>query len=262
MDTEQREQVGRVWSAGRYEDLAGLLEPASSRLARSVASTDPGQAIDVAAGTGSLAVALARTGWRTSAVDVAPRLVEVGRSRTASLGLAIDWGIGVLDDLPAGDASVDLVGSSFGLIFAPVPEAALREAHRVLRPGGRLALTVWPVDGFMATMSAAMGEFLPPGAPVLAPFRWGDRDELDRLLQPRFEEVQVEPDVLRWDFGTPADAVEFLFTASPGHVAAEAAAGSRAPELRAAVEQHLVEAVGPEASSIDLDFWVATARAR
>jgi ubiquinone/menaquinone biosynthesis C-methylase UbiE len=105
--------------------------------------------LDVGTGTGTLALAAAAR-WPDAEViasDAAPGMLTVARSRATENGLPTDGRLsfvhGPADDLPLPDGSVDAVISSFVFQLVPDRLAALREAHRLLRPGGRLAYVTW-----------------------------------------------------------------------------------------------------------------------
>jgi len=123
--------------------LLELVEPAVSRRRDAVI-------LDLGSGTGPLArAAVAR--WpevRVLAVDPSGGMLDVGRAESARTLVAsarrrISWVSGVAERLPAGDGSVDVVVSSFTLQYLRHRAAGLREAHRVLRPGGAIAVVTW-----------------------------------------------------------------------------------------------------------------------
>ncbi|MFT4287374.1 class I SAM-dependent methyltransferase [Nocardioides sp.] len=231
--------MSNLWELGDYPALARRLEPAAAAI---VAAAGPGRgrfALDVAAGTGSVALRLADSGWRTAATDAAPGMVRLGEAATGDAGHDVEWRVAELAEQPFEDASQDLVTSSFGLIFAPDPEAAMAEVARVLTPAGRLVLTAWTDDGYMAGMTAAMTAYLPDPGPGPRPGRWGSASFLRELLGPRFLDLEIERRALPWAFPTAAAGRHWLARVSPAHIAAIAAAGPEGEAMMDAVEEHL-----------------------
>jgi SAM-dependent methyltransferase len=100
--------------------------------------------VDVGCGRGGpgLWVAVA-TGARLTGVDIAPTALEAARTRAAAAGVDAAFVEGRFEDLPLADADADVVMSIDALLFTPDKAAAVRELHRVLRPGGTLVLTSW-----------------------------------------------------------------------------------------------------------------------
>ena len=113
-----------------------------------LAAPAPGDAVlDVACGTGVVSVAAARAvgpAGRVLGVDLADAMVQASRQRARGLGLGqaaferMD-----AEQLQLPDASFDLALCALGLMYVPDSDSALRELHRVLRPGGRVVLAVW-----------------------------------------------------------------------------------------------------------------------
>lgn len=136
---------------------APVIGPASLRLldlvAPAVVDIPEAVIVDVGAGTGALSrAAVAR--WprvRAIAVDPSAGMLEVGRAEaTRTLDRAawrrIDWLTGVAEHLPVADGSADAVVSSFTLSYLLDRAAALRDAYRVIRPGGVIAVVTWLAD--------------------------------------------------------------------------------------------------------------------
>jgi ArsR family transcriptional regulator len=96
---------------------------------------------DVGAGEGTVALMLARRAKRVIAVDSSRKMVEYGRTLVDKHGLEnLEYRAGDMEELPIGDSEVDLVLMHQSLHHAIHPDRALMEAHRVLRPGGSIAL--------------------------------------------------------------------------------------------------------------------------
>ncbi len=141
----------------------------------------PGQTIlELAAGTGETGfLAAARLGetGRLISSDRSPNMVEAARRTAQGLGLAnVEFRVLDSERLELEDASVDGVLSRFGFILRGDPPPALREARRVLRPGGRLAFSVWAArerNAWMTVPADVMAEL--GHLPVREP---GERDLL------------------------------------------------------------------------------------
>ncbi|GGD47341.1 class I SAM-dependent methyltransferase [Pseudoxanthomonas indica] len=142
------QRYGWDLAADAYEFLWQQQLSAAHRQLLLLAAPLPGESVlDVASGTGLIALTVADlvggTGHVTG-VDISERMVEAARQRAAALGLD-NVGFARMDgeQLECADATFDLVICALGLMYMPDPEQALREFHRVLRPGGRVALAVW-----------------------------------------------------------------------------------------------------------------------
>jgi SAM-dependent methyltransferase len=188
----------------------------------------PGQRVlELAAGpgdTGFLAAELVRPGGTLISSDGADAMLGVALGRARDLGatnvefkrLQLDW-----IDLPT--ASVDAVLCRWGLMFALDPAAALQEARRVLRPGGRIALAVWdvPEGNPWATIPTRalveLGHVEPPDPTAPGMFTLADHARLRNLLEAAgFVEVVLEPVALsRPETGVAAFLNETLDLSRP-----------------------------------------------
>src|SRR5215475_2176295 len=111
------------------------------------AGARPGERVlDIACGTGIVArTAAGRVGSGGTVVglDVSAPMLDVARVVAAGEGLSIKWREGSAMKLPFPDTAFDVTLCQQGLQFFPDRATALREMHRVLGPGGRVALSVW-----------------------------------------------------------------------------------------------------------------------
>jgi SAM-dependent methyltransferase len=175
------------WSIGHYETTAEQLLPAAREVVE-VAGVRPGERVlDVGCGTGNAALLAAARGARVTAVDPAARLLDVGRARAAAEGHEVEFLVGEAAALPVADGGFDVVLSVFAAIFAPDPEAALRDMTRVLAPDGRLVLSAWMPGGAISRMGQVAGQAVraavgAPSAPP--PFPWHDTDAVVGLASP------------------------------------------------------------------------------
>jgi SAM-dependent methyltransferase len=99
--------------------------------------------LDIACGPGFVASAGRARGAVARGLDFSPAMLAVARARDA----AVRFDEGDAEVLPYADAAFDAVVSNFGIHHVPRPVFALREAHRVLRAGGRVAFSFWAEPG-------------------------------------------------------------------------------------------------------------------
>jgi SAM-dependent methyltransferase len=135
-----------AWGSAPFERITHQLAPMHEHL---VARLAPGQGerwLDVATGTGAVALLAARAGARVTGIDFAGELLDTARELAATEGLDVHFDHGDAERLPYEDESFDVVSSAVGLIFAPDHEAVAAELVRVLRPGGRLGIAAWRPD--------------------------------------------------------------------------------------------------------------------
>lgn len=136
---ERRQRIRRVFAAvaPRYDLMNDLMSFAIHRWWKRVlvrrCAASRGLVVDLASGTGDVAGLLRGPGRQVVACDPSLPMMTVGRRRHADIA----WCAGEAERLPFADGSVDLLVISFGLRNATELTAALREIHRVLRPGGR-----------------------------------------------------------------------------------------------------------------------------
>src|SRR5437764_4648011 len=120
----------------------------------------PGQhVLDVACGTGVVAVTAARAGARVSGLDLTPELIARARENSRIAGVEIDWHEGDVEQMPFADRMFDTVVSQYGHMFGPRPEVAIGEMLRVLKPGGTVAFSTWPPELFIGRMFVLISRY-------------------------------------------------------------------------------------------------------
>jgi ubiquinone/menaquinone biosynthesis C-methylase UbiE len=151
----------------------------------------PGErVVDVACGTGIVArLAAGHVGQSGSVVgvDINPHMIAVALSLMAPAGASIEWREGSALALPLADDEFDLALCQAGLQFIPDRPAALREMYRVLKPGGRVAISVWASIERNPVQSIVWGTIARhlnmPLADINPAFTLGDAGQLRSLLE-------------------------------------------------------------------------------
>jgi ubiquinone/menaquinone biosynthesis C-methylase UbiE len=219
-----KEAARELWSRGDYVRIAERIEPVAREVVDACAISAGQEVLDVAAGNGNLAVVAAREGAAVVASDLTPAMVELGRMRTETEGLEVDWVVADAEELPFEDGRFDCAASVFGAMFAPRPEVAAREMFRVVRPGGTVGLANWTPEGFIGRWFGFRQRYGPPLPPdVPPPLEWGREDVVRERFDGLAASVSVERCLLRWSFESPDAALKFYGeTAGPGLALMEA----------------------------------------
>ena len=202
-----KERTKLVWSLGDYTEIARLTGQAAQPLVDACAVSAGQEALDLAAGSGNVALAAAAEGARVIASDITPAMLELGRRRSSEAGFEIEWVEADAEELPFADASFDCVLSAFGAMLAPRPDVMAREAFRVLRPGGTFGMTAWTPDSMIPAQSALAAEYLPPPPGLPTPSDWGDPDVARARLADVAGSVTIEVRSAEW---TGASADEYV----------------------------------------------------
>src|SRR5882724_4127648 len=132
-----------VWTAGDFLPIARSFAPGAEEFIARLALRPGETVLDVACGTGNLAIPAARAGARVSGIDIAPNLIAEARLEARSAGLGIAFEVGDAEALPYDDGRFDTTVTMFGAMFAFRPERAATELLRVTRSGGRVAMANW-----------------------------------------------------------------------------------------------------------------------
>ena len=150
--------------------------------------------LDVACGTGVVAITASRIGARVRGLDLSPVLLEDARKSAALIAADIEFVEGDVEAMPYPDATFDVVLSQFGHMFAPRPEVAIAEMLRVLKPNGRIAFSTWPPELLVGQMFGLVAKYLPPPAGAAPPPSWGDPNIVRQRLGDAVTEVEFHRD--------------------------------------------------------------------
>jgi SAM-dependent methyltransferase len=207
-------------SVGTSPDMAALKTKLRStwiagdfgEIARFYTSDDfkPGtKVLDVACGTGNLALPAARAGAVVTGVDIAPNLVEQARENAKGEGLDIRFGEGDAEALPYEDASFDAVVTMFGAMFAPRPDLVAAELKRVCRPGGVIAMANWTPTGFIGQMFKTTAVHFPLPSGMASPVLWGVEEKVRERFTEGISKLETSIQSVNWAFPfSPAEVVE------------------------------------------------------
>jgi SAM-dependent methyltransferase len=173
-----------TWADGDYAAVAEHIDDVPPAAVLAAAGDVSGlRLLDVATGTGNLAIRAAEAGASVTGLDLVDELLDVARDRAEERGQAITWVEGDAEALPFGDDGFDVVTSIFGVQFAPRSAVVAAELVRVCRPGGTIVLANWTPGGLIGQLFQTMGKHMPPPPPfVTPPPRWGDEAHLRELF--------------------------------------------------------------------------------
>lgn len=229
-----------TWMAGDFGQIAKYGEPAAEQfIARR--PIKPGmRVLDVACGTGNLAIPAAKAGAIVTGADIATNLLEQARARAKREGVNVQFDEGDAEQLPYPDASFDLIVSMFGAMFAPLPERVAAELVRVCRPSGQIAMANWTPRGFIGQMFKVTSAHVPPPPGVPSAVLWGDEATVRERLRDGSTDLQLTPVMasLKYPFSVPETVEFFRLYYGPTQRAIAALPEDKQPALRRDLENH------------------------
>jgi SAM-dependent methyltransferase len=242
------EQAGWERAAEFYGDAFGpLTSQTAPWLLEAVRAARGTRLLDVASGPGFIAAAAAGLGSDVIGLDFAAAMVAEARRRLPTL----TFREGDAESLPFEAGSFDAVVMNFGLLHLARPDAAMAEAHRVLRPGGRYAFTVWAAPERAVAFGLALRAIeevgnpnvpLPEGPPF---FRFSDAAETGRTLESiGFTDVDARELPLVWRLRSADEVFEAL---SRGGVRTAAVLRAQTPAALDAIRAAVRRGVEPYA---------------
>ena len=157
--------VRTMWALGDYHRFATATVWGLGPVLVDACGVSAGQRVlDVAAGTGNVAIRAAQAGASVVASDVTPENFDAGRRAAREAGVDLEWVEGNAEALPFGDGEFDVVTSCFGAMFAPDHQATASELLRVCRPGGVIGMINFTPEGAGGDFFRVLGSYAPPAA--------------------------------------------------------------------------------------------------
>jgi SAM-dependent methyltransferase len=202
-------EAREVWSTGTYERFAARLAPVQDQLVNLLNITKIDRVLDLATGTGEIAVRAARSGAAVTGIDVAEPMLAKARERAEEEGVEITFDLGSVEYLPYDDACFDVLVSNFGLIFAPDHANVAAELARVSCQGARLGFTAWKPNPKLGELYRRFTEDPIEGREA---FEWGREDHVEDMLGEDFE-LEFEDGTL-WLEAESAEEIWKLFSES------------------------------------------------
>lgn len=250
-----------------YEQVFEPFTLGFASTAISALGLNPGQAVlDVGAGSGGAALAMAEQGLRVTAVDAAARMVERIQERASERGLAVDARTMDGQALKLSDGSFDGALSVLGIILFPDARLGLAEMRRVVRPGGRASVVTWTqAENYELAreLRAAIQQVWPdqPPAPLPAQLRYREETDFRKL----FEAAGLgEPEITTVTAELRAPSARWLAERmgfAPGMAAAVAGLGGRTSAVIERFVENLETRLGKGSIGLSGVAFVGTAPA-
>jgi ubiquinone/menaquinone biosynthesis C-methylase UbiE len=234
--------VRAMWALGDYHRFARETVWEVGPVVIEACGITAGQRVlDVAAGTGNVAIRAAEAGAQVVAADLTPENFDAGRREARARGVELEWVEADAEALPFQDESFDVVTSSFGAMFAPDHQAVADEMLRVCRPSGTIGMANFVPEGTGAAFFEALGAFLPPPPPgTQPPLLWGEEGHVRDLFGDRVASLELTRRTYVERSASPEAYVE-LFRTTFGPIVALRDQLAGDPERAAQLDRELDE---------------------
>jgi len=182
-----------MWALGDYHTFATSTVWELGPVLVDACRISRGQRVlDVAAGTGNVAIRAAMTGAAVVASDLTPEHFDAGRRAARKAGVEVEWIEGDAEALPFKDEEFDVVTTCFGAIFAPDHQKVAEELLRVCRAGGVIGMINFTPEGRGGDFFRLLAPYAPPPPPdALPPLMWGNQDHVRKLFAQRVEALEM-----------------------------------------------------------------------
>ena len=201
--------MSEIWSVGSYERIAARFAPVHDQLIDRLAIAPGDRVLDLASGTGEVAIRAARAGGTVTAIDFAAPMIEKARRRAEEENVDVSFDLGNVEYLPYDDASFDVLASAFGLVFAPDHANVASELARVSCAGGRLGFTACKPNPKLGELYRRFTDEPIEGREA---YEWGREDHVENMLNEDFE-LEFEDGTL-WLEASSGEEIWKLFSES------------------------------------------------
>ncbi len=209
-EIKARQQI--TWGSGDYAKIAWITVPLADSLVEAVDLRPGSRALDVATGTGHVALAAARRFCVAVGVDYVPTLLEVARRRAAAEGLEVTFVEGDAENLPCSDGDFDYVLSAIGAMFAPNQEQTAHELLRATRSGGTIGMINWTPTGFIGELFKTIAKHVPPPFELKPAALWGSEERVRELFGDGVSSLIFRTSKLRQRYLSPEHYADFFLT--------------------------------------------------
>lgn len=207
-----------TWSCGRYDAIGDRIATIATEVVAAAQRRGPfADVVDLACGTGSVALAACAAGAAVTGVDITPELIALGRRKAEAARADISWVTGDASDTGLPSGSFDAVVSNMGIIFVE-PTRQVAEIARLLKPGGVVSFSAWVPDPATPFYKPIATVLTPPPASGHSPDEWGIAETITDRLSADFDGIEIESGTRTWQLGTIDDAMYLLAHESPIHV--------------------------------------------
>lgn len=261
-DPSAAERAKHIWTIGSYSAIAPTFLGMAAHLVRSANVQRGDRLLDVACGTGNVAITAARRGARVTGADITPSMLEVARTNAEIADIEEpEWRECDAAAMPFDDDAFDATLSCVGHVFAEPPDTVARELVRVTRPGGTVAFTSWTPDSVVPAMGQAVQAYLPPDPdPSPPPVAWGDPGVVHDRLDGAVDNLTFETGTVCHHVVSPAhywrgateDSGMFI-------VALEAVDEDDRPAVRADVLEAVDRYFDDDENAVQMEYRVTTA---
>ena len=240
--TDAKAAARSMWALGDYHRFATELVWEVGPVLVEACGISAGQRVlDVAAGTGNVAIRAAEAGAHVVASDLTPENFDAGRAEARARGVELEWVEADAEALPFADSEFDVVTSCFGAMFAPDHHAVADELVRVCRPGGTIGMANFTPEGLGGEFFDVLAPYAPPPPTgSLAPLLWGSEEHVRTFFGDRLASLELTRREYVERAASPSDYCK-LFKSTFGPLVAISASLADDPARAAALDRDFLD---------------------